>query len=252
MTKRELIDEIITINHSASPRFLARFENQELDDYLSHLRVLATPRLSGHPERYEKYFRNCPTIQATRPQWRTDTEHAEDLVADEFDARDEAEPYDEAEAYDEAAAYGETETDWDEAEFDEQPVGPDEREQLFAEALIAAEDDEEDAPEGAPAGDHAELAAEPAGVEPGDRSPLELLDLFDGGPKDAEETADAAAEDVDDAPAPAARPKAVKPKKPAAAKAAKPKKPATTAAAGTRQTAPLFAGEQEDSESWLY
>jgi len=72
MTKRELIDEILTINHTAEPAFLARFEDAELGKYLSHLHVLDSPRLSGDASRYDRYFRNCPKIPATRPQWRTE------------------------------------------------------------------------------------------------------------------------------------------------------------------------------------
>jgi hypothetical protein len=70
MTKRELIDEIVSINRSASPRFLAQFDDVELDAYLAHLSVLKTPRLSGDAAQYEKYFRDLPTIQAPRPAWR--------------------------------------------------------------------------------------------------------------------------------------------------------------------------------------
>jgi len=67
MTKRELIDEIMTINRSASPRFLARFEDVQLDEYLAHLRVLDTPRLSGSSERYEKYLSLIHISEPTRP-----------------------------------------------------------------------------------------------------------------------------------------------------------------------------------------
>ena len=56
MTKRQLIDEIVSINPTAEPGFLARFEDGQLDEYLCHLRVLRTPRLTGNPGPYEKYF----------------------------------------------------------------------------------------------------------------------------------------------------------------------------------------------------
>lgn len=62
MTKRQLIDEIVTINHSAEPGFLAKFDDCELDDYLRHLHLARTPRLSAEPNRYDRYFENCPTI----------------------------------------------------------------------------------------------------------------------------------------------------------------------------------------------
>jgi len=45
MTKRELIDEIMEINHTAEPDFLAGFDDSELDQYLSHLHEAGQPRL---------------------------------------------------------------------------------------------------------------------------------------------------------------------------------------------------------------
>lgn len=83
MTKREMIDEILSINLSAEPQFLARFADGQLFDYLTHLRVLSTPRLTGNAERYEKYFRNLPAIARPRPQWRCDTEHAQEIAIDD-------------------------------------------------------------------------------------------------------------------------------------------------------------------------
>jgi hypothetical protein len=56
MTKRELIDEIVTRNPTAKPAFLARFEEADLDEYLDHLIVAREPRLRGDPHRYDKYF----------------------------------------------------------------------------------------------------------------------------------------------------------------------------------------------------
>jgi len=64
MTKRQLIDEIVTINRSARPAFLARFDDPELDEYLQHLRWAQTPRLSGEAHRYDHYFDGCPTTSA--------------------------------------------------------------------------------------------------------------------------------------------------------------------------------------------
>lgn len=37
MNKRQLIDEIIRINRTARPSFLARFDEGDLDEYLRHL-----------------------------------------------------------------------------------------------------------------------------------------------------------------------------------------------------------------------
>jgi len=58
MTKRELIDEILAARCTAAPEFLARFEDQQLQEYLDHLRQARRPRLSGDARRYDKHFRN--------------------------------------------------------------------------------------------------------------------------------------------------------------------------------------------------
>jgi hypothetical protein len=63
MTKRQLIDEIVSMNQSARPGFLARFDDTDLDEYLQHLRLARTPRLAGDPHRYDRYFNNCPAIR---------------------------------------------------------------------------------------------------------------------------------------------------------------------------------------------
>jgi hypothetical protein len=66
MTKRQIIDEIMVFNRSAEPEFLSRFSDEELSEYLEHLRVLRIPRLQGDPRRYDRYFQNCPP-QRSRP-----------------------------------------------------------------------------------------------------------------------------------------------------------------------------------------
>jgi hypothetical protein len=66
MTKRQLIDEIITANHTAEPSFLAQFDDSDLREYLRHLRWARQPRLSGDLHRYEKYFKNLPGSSARR------------------------------------------------------------------------------------------------------------------------------------------------------------------------------------------
>lgn len=150
MTKRELIDEIMTINRSASPRFLARFEDVQLDEYLAHLRVLDTPRLSGSSERYEKYFRNCPTIPTTRPPWRTDAERTEEIAVEELDEADELEeltlPFVDPEMPEVDEMDDNAEPLDDPADL---PVSPAEREGLFAEPLEeeAADDPSEGLPQ---------------------------------------------------------------------------------------------------------
>ncbi|MBS3733418.1 MAG: hypothetical protein KGY99_00635 [Phycisphaerae bacterium] len=64
MTKRELIDAINGINNTARPDFLADFNDDELSDYLEHLRQAGAPRPSVQPERYQRYFENCPVADA--------------------------------------------------------------------------------------------------------------------------------------------------------------------------------------------
>ncbi len=63
MTKRQLIDQITHINHSAKPDFLARFDDVDLDDYLQHLKVMQTPRLSGDSRRFDHYFEDGPALR---------------------------------------------------------------------------------------------------------------------------------------------------------------------------------------------
>jgi hypothetical protein len=43
-SKNELIDRIRQINRSADPRWLERFEDAALFDYLEHLQLLMEPR----------------------------------------------------------------------------------------------------------------------------------------------------------------------------------------------------------------
>jgi len=56
MTKRQLIDEIITANQTAEPGFLAQFDDSDLREYLRHLRWAKQPRLIGDGLKYDKYF----------------------------------------------------------------------------------------------------------------------------------------------------------------------------------------------------
>jgi len=64
MTKRQLIDEIISLNASAEPAFLARFDEGDLGEYLGHLQHARMPRLTGDPRRFDHYFDGCPAIAA--------------------------------------------------------------------------------------------------------------------------------------------------------------------------------------------
>ncbi len=67
MTKRQLIDDILLLNRSAKPEFLAQFDAEELDAYLRHLQLARSPRLSAAQGQYAKYFENVPTIAADAP-----------------------------------------------------------------------------------------------------------------------------------------------------------------------------------------
>jgi len=67
MTKRQMIDKIVSMNQTAEPGFLSRFEEQELNEYLNHLQTARTPRLMGEPGRFDQYFENCPAIAFVPP-----------------------------------------------------------------------------------------------------------------------------------------------------------------------------------------
>ncbi len=86
MTKRQMIDEILAINTTAEPAFLARFGDTDLDEYLEHLRLIQMPRLSGDSSRYARYFENCPKIAAAVP--------VEQNELPPYDAPYDIEPYD--------------------------------------------------------------------------------------------------------------------------------------------------------------
>ena len=205
MTKRELIDKIIAINKSATPGFLARFDDVQLDEYLAHLRILQTPRLSGSAQRYEKYFENCPTIHAPRPLWRTDSAPVEEIAADDFD--DAAAEF-QGELAEELA-------DGFVDDFIEEPVGPAEREQLYADSEDVELDEGQELPAETPLPDE----PVPAGTRPED------------GVQDAEDEADETDEATGDETE---------------------TEVAVAAAAETDRAGPPFADREEDSEAWLY
>ena len=98
MTKRQLIDEIVTLNQTAEPAFLAKFDPGELDEYLRHLRLARTPRMRRGMGRYRKYFDNCPQIafkpappEALQRFQSDDTNVSWSLQLDEPDQRPTAE-----------------------------------------------------------------------------------------------------------------------------------------------------------------
>ena len=47
MTKRQLIDEIVLLNPTAKPGFLAQFDGEDLDKYLHQLEAVRAPRIPG-------------------------------------------------------------------------------------------------------------------------------------------------------------------------------------------------------------
>ena len=48
MTKRELIDRIMQLNPTATPAFLAKFDEDDLAEYLTHLRWVVAPEPSEY------------------------------------------------------------------------------------------------------------------------------------------------------------------------------------------------------------
>ena len=84
MTKRQLIDEIVCINHTAQPAFLAQFDDGDLNAYLQHLRVIQVSRIQRAPSRYEKYFVSVSrgaSAPAAVPSYSAGADDGEDLDA---------------------------------------------------------------------------------------------------------------------------------------------------------------------------
>lgn len=80
MTKRQLIDEIVTMNRSAEPAFLSKFDDIDLEEYLQHLLLAQEPRMTGDPHQYDHYFEGCPAVSA---QPVADSHHAGPLFDEE-------------------------------------------------------------------------------------------------------------------------------------------------------------------------
>lgn len=90
MTKRQLIDQIITVNRSAPAAFLARFDDEDLRAYLDHLGILDQPRMTGDAARYAKYFvppAPSKAAPATAPLDEPDDDELDDV--EETDGVDE-------------------------------------------------------------------------------------------------------------------------------------------------------------------
>ncbi len=90
MTKRQMIDAILQLNTSADVGFLAGFRDEDLNDYLRHLRLARTPRLQGDPHRYDRYFTTTQTDRtvAELPPCPTD-EELDKLLDETMDFEDE-------------------------------------------------------------------------------------------------------------------------------------------------------------------
>ncbi len=89
MTKRQLIDEIVSLNHSAQPGFLAQFEHPDLDEYLRHLMVTQSPRLAGDPHRFDHYFDRNPAVAIAEPAVSVLQDHGDEPVVP-IDAHDQS------------------------------------------------------------------------------------------------------------------------------------------------------------------
>lgn len=86
MTKRQLIDQIVQINHTAHPGFLATFGDEDLKDYFDHLRLTRQPRLLSDPGRYEKYFEpavaTATETHQSESSWRRSSDSRPDSPVD--------------------------------------------------------------------------------------------------------------------------------------------------------------------------
>ena len=56
MTKRELIDGILQFNRTAAPEFLSQFNNEELAEYLDHLRQAEEIAIARGPSPWADTF----------------------------------------------------------------------------------------------------------------------------------------------------------------------------------------------------
>jgi hypothetical protein len=98
MTKRQVIDEIVAINSSAPPAFLARFSEAELEAYLRHLQLARTPRRAGSWRQYGTYFQESPPapVRNVQPQYVHEPPADAD-AATAPSATENADPYEPAE-----------------------------------------------------------------------------------------------------------------------------------------------------------
>ncbi len=67
MTKRQLIDQILSLNQTAEPGFLAQFQDRDLDEYLAHLAVVKMPRGASPSARPRRDFHDhVPSNKSAR------------------------------------------------------------------------------------------------------------------------------------------------------------------------------------------
>ena len=64
MTKRQVIDEIVLLNRSADPGFLAQFEDDDLSEYLQRLLIVGPLRPEGDVHLYDQSLQNCQATDA--------------------------------------------------------------------------------------------------------------------------------------------------------------------------------------------
>ncbi len=82
MTKRQLIEEITHLNPTAKPAFLAAFGDEDLAEYLQHLRwVDQPPNMWGTPQRGRSPA--LPAAEATASQADPEPPPAADWPADD-------------------------------------------------------------------------------------------------------------------------------------------------------------------------
>ena len=74
MTKRQLIDEIVTMNRSAPPSFLAKFNTGDLREYLDHLALARQPRLRTNAAQRGKYLQ-AVAAAAMSPQYQAEPQY---------------------------------------------------------------------------------------------------------------------------------------------------------------------------------
>ena len=79
MTKRQLIDEIVSINKSAPAAFLAGFDDGELNEYLEHLKFAQEPKPSVDSGKYDSFFESANPLAVDDQDVTLDTVDSQPL-----------------------------------------------------------------------------------------------------------------------------------------------------------------------------